>query len=278
MLTHGSLMLLFFCSLLLCNLERAAADSAAFIFIPAGHPALGALDGEADERPLRQQMIASFYMQRTEVTNADFAAFVTATRYITSAEQEGWGWVWEREWRQVKGANWRHPHGPDTALQGLEQHPVVQVSWEDAQAYCRWRGWRLPHDAEWEYAARGHDRRRYPWGDTVPRAAGQQRANYGTDSCCAPDAQDGYTYTAPVGSYAAGASPFGLLDMAGNVWEWVADEHPTMPGLKTIRGGGWGNNPYCLRTSYRHANPPTARLDMVGFRCAGDTTTTKDRP
>jgi formylglycine-generating enzyme required for sulfatase activity len=127
----------------------------------------------------------------------------------------------------------------------------------------------LSSDIEWEYAARGSEGRRYPWGNAPPRADGTHRANSGSDQCCAPDAQDGYALTAPVGSYPAGASPFGAFDMAGNVWEWVVDDHPAQPGFKVIRGGGWGNDPYCLRTSYRHANPPTASLDMVGFRCAG---------
>lgn len=239
--------------------------------IPTGAAQLGSQDGEKDERPVRQVTVPAFRLGRTEVTNAAFAAFVAASGYRTSAEQGGWGWVWNGKWRQVQGADWRHPQGPDSSITHLQEHPVVQISWIDAQAYCRWYGLRLPTDTEWEYAARGTDGRRYPWGNALPRNGAQQRANYGTDPCCAPDAQDGYALTAPVGTYPQGASPFGLLDMAGNVWEWVIDAHPHEKKNKTIRGGGWGNNPYCLRMAYRHANPPTARLDMVGFRCAGAT-------
>jgi formylglycine-generating enzyme required for sulfatase activity len=128
---------------------------------------------------------------------------------------------------------------------------------------------RLPSEVEWEFAARGTDGRRYPWGSTPPESPdGARRANFGTVPCCAPDAADGYVKTAPVGSFASGASPYGLLDMAGNVWEWTADAFPDQPGFVALRGGGWGNNPYCLRVSYRHANPPDIGLDMVGIRCA----------
>lgn len=259
-----------FTLLLLMRSFDVMAQPPALLAIPAGNVRLGALDGEADERPVRESRLPAFRLGQTEVTNSAFAAFVTASGYQTTAERHGSGWVWTGKWQQVSGANWRRPQGPGSSSAALLSHPVVQVSWHDAQAYCQWYQLRLPTDAEWEYAARGADRRRYPWGNDAPRAHSQQRANYGTDRCCAPDAQDGYRTTSPVGHYPSGASPFGLLDMAGNVWEWVQEEHPGEPGSKTIRGGGWGNNPYCLRTTYRHANPPATRLDMVGFRCAGE--------
>ncbi|MEQ8355638.1 MAG: SUMF1/EgtB/PvdO family nonheme iron enzyme [Kiloniellaceae bacterium] len=113
--------------------------------------------------------------------------------------------------------------------------------------------------------------RRFPWGDTPLRQGGQlARANFGSGVCCAPSATDGSRRTAPVGSYPAGASPFGVLDMAGNVWEWTATDFPGRPDERAIRGGGWDNNPYCLRASYRHGNPPHFSLDMVDFRCVAD--------
>ncbi len=144
------------------------------------------------------------------------------------------------------------------------------MSARDAAAYCAWKGLRLPGGTEWEFAARGTDGRRYPWGNVRPGAHAKRRANFGTVKCCAPDAADGFERTAPVGIFPAGASPFGLLDMAGNVWEWTASRFPGRPEMVTLRGGGWGNNPYCLRVSYRHGNPPDIGLDMVGFRCAED--------
>ena len=152
----------------------------------------------------------------------------------------------------------------------MADHPVVQVSQRDAAAFCAFHGLRLPRDAEWEYAARGTDRRRYPWGDDPPEEAGQRRANFGSVACCAADDSDGHARTAPVGRFPQGASPFGALDLAGNVWEWVDDPYAPVPDQVALRGGGWGNNPYCLRVSYRHGNPPDIGLDMVGFRCAGD--------
>ncbi|MDH3599347.1 MAG: formylglycine-generating enzyme family protein [Candidatus Tectomicrobia bacterium] len=252
--------------LLLC--PQAGMAQPKLLDIPAGMAHLGSEQGEADEQPVRKTAVAAFRLHQTEVTNAAFAAFVAASGYRSDAERRGSGWVWTDRWREVKGANWQHPQGPGSAIASRPNHPVVQVSWQDATAYCQWYKLRLPTDTEWEYAARGSDARRYPWGNATARAGGQQRANYGADRCCAPDAQDGYRLTAPVGHYPNGASPFGVLDMAGNVWEWVQEEHPNDPGSKIIRGGGWGNNPYCLRTTYRHANPPSTSLDMVGFRCA----------
>lgn len=248
------------------------------IDIPRGVFTSGDPQGDANEIQ-RRINVQSFRLMRHEVTNAEFAAFVTLTHYITDPERSGSGWVWSQRWRKVGDASWRQPQGPRTPLADRNQHPVVQVSHRDAQAFCAHHQLRLPTEHEWEYAARGqtsHQResaRRYPWGNETP-AQGAGLANFGTEACCAPSAADGYWLTAPVGSFPAGASPFGILDLAGNVWEWTTDRFPGQPDEVTLRGGGWGNNPYCLRVSYRHGNPPDIGLDMVGFRCAGDARST----
>ncbi len=235
--------------------------------IPGGRFVMGDAGGEVDEAP-RSVTVAPFRLMRLEVTNRQYADFVAATDHRPRLERPGFGYVWTDRWRSVPGADWRHPHGSMSDIADADDHPVVQVSARDAQAFCAWHGLRLPSEEEWEFAARGTDGRRYPWGDAPPEQDGKRRANFGAVACCAPDAADGYARIAPVGRFPGGASPFGVLDMAGNVWEWTSSPFPGRPGFVALRGGGWGNDPYCLRTAYRHANPPDIGLDMVGFRCA----------
>ena len=247
-----------------------AADLFDMVPIPGGAFVMGDAQGDANEAP-RNVSVTGFSLMRTEVTNAQFAAFVAETGHRTDVERAGAGYVWTDRWRLVPGAQWRSPTAGTSGLSGLDDHPVVQVSANDAAVFCAHYGLRLPTEKEWEFAARGPDQRRYPWGDEPPaqQAGVAPLANFGTVACCSPDDSDGYGRTAPVGRFPEGASPFGLLDMAGNVWEWTASRFPGRPEHRVIRGGGWGNNPYCLRTSYRHGNPPEFGLDMVGFRCAG---------
>ncbi len=249
----------------------AGGLEAEWVRIPGGRFEMGDPFGEADETP-RAVTVVPFRLMRLEVTNRQFAAFVASTGYVTDPERSGSGYVWTGRWRLVPGANWRNPYGPGDTAEGRGDHPVVQVSARDAAAFCKWAGLRLPTEEEWEFAARGADGRRYPWGEAPPRKGDVRRANFGTVPCCAADNSDGYLKTAPVGRFPKGASPFGLLDMAGNVWEWTSSRFPGRPDRVVLRGGGWGNNPWCLRTSYRHGNPPDVGLDMVGFRCAGDAT------
>ena len=263
---HHCLLVAILCVL---HVAAAAAQGLDLVPIPEGTAQLGDARGDKNET-VRQVKVSGFSLMRREVTNLQFAEFVADTGYTTTVEALGKGNVWTKRWGEVAGANWRHPQGPDSRLHGLGLHPVVQVSARDAEAFCRHHGLRLPTEEEWEYAARGPSGLRYPWGNTLTRALLPEVTNAGTWKCCAPSKADGYLRTAPVGSFPKGRSPFGLDDMIGNVWEWTSSPFPDAPENRSIRGGGWGNNPYCLRAAYRHGNPPDIGLDMVGFRCAGN--------
>jgi formylglycine-generating enzyme required for sulfatase activity len=253
---------------------QEAKDGAPMARIPTGEFVRGREGGDPDERPMKRVTLDTFLLDVYEVTNERFARFAAATGHRTDAEREGWAWVWTGKWTKVQGADWRHPKGPGSSIAGLERHPVAQVSWNDAAAYCRWAGKRLPTESEWEGAGRGTDGRRWPWGDTFDRG----RAN-------TAGAEDGFPETAPVGSFPAGASPSGIHDLAGNVWEWVADWYaadayqkapaknprgPTAGKLRVVRGGSWGSPPEWSTTTNRYSRVPDYRNNKIGFRCAQD--------
>jgi formylglycine-generating enzyme required for sulfatase activity len=139
------------------------------VTIPGGAFLMGSDQGEPAERPVHRVTLSPSTIDRFETTNAEFAAFIAATRYQTDAERSGVGWHWDGAWREVCGADWRHPYSPGSSIENRGQHPVVQVSWNDAARYCAWRGKRLPTEAEWERAARGDGGRTYPWGNEPPR-------------------------------------------------------------------------------------------------------------
>ena len=222
------------------------------------------------EQPKHRVIADAFYIDQHEVTNAQFGRFVAATDHRTTAEREGRGWVNRNSegWVEARGASWRTPDGPGT--ERAPNAPVAQVSWFDAQAYCKWAGKRLPTEAEWEKAARGTDGRRYPWGNEWDASRVKERSAKGPTG---------------VGSRAAGVSPYGAHDMAGNVWEWVADwfdkdyyrrgpeSNPTGPPrgqFKVLRGGSWADTPVTVRAAYREVATPETRNTYVGFRCAKD--------
>ncbi|MEW6211832.1 MAG: formylglycine-generating enzyme family protein [Acidobacteriota bacterium] len=246
--------------------------------------------GDDDERPAHRVTLAPFYIDTTEVTNEEFARFVRETGYKTDAERKGFSWVFKKgfsDWEMVKGADWLHPFGANSNITDKMNHPVVNVSWNDAAAFARWAGKRLATEAEWEYAARGgREGSLYPWGETL-KPEGKPLANFWQGTWPEDNKiEDGYYYTAPVASFQANG--FGLHDMVGNVWEWTADYYdadyykrspaknpkgPRRGEMRVARGGSWFcSEGYCgaYRVGFRGKSPQDASFNNVGFRCARD--------
>lgn len=243
-------------------------------------------DGESPPRPVH---VGGFGIAAHTVTNADFAGFVGATGYGTTAEREGWSFVFAGQlpedfpptravveapwWRQVHGATWLHPEGPASDLVGRSDHPVVHVSWIDAREFCRWAGGRLPSEAEWEYAARGGlEQCRYPWGDELT-PGGEHRMNVFQGRFPETDTgEDGFAGTAPVDAFPPNG--FGLYNATGNVWEWTADRFgPGRPGQRVTRGGSYlCHDSYCwrYRCAARSGNTPDSSAGNIGFRMAAN--------
>ncbi|MGJ3244163.1 MAG: formylglycine-generating enzyme family protein [Opitutales bacterium] len=271
------------------------------------HPDGWPQDGEG---PVRTVTLAPFWIDATTVTNAAFAAFVEATGYVTDSERFGWGYVFAYQlpksrqrklkqtntvqglqwWYGIEGACWKKPEGPGSNIKKRMDHPVVGVSWNDAIAYCKWAGKRLPTEAEWEYAARGGlDQTRYPWGDDL-KPDGKWRFNIWQGSF--PDrntAEDGYAWSAPARSFRANG--YKLYNMCGNVWEWVNDwfdpawhvpekpetrDNPRGPMAgesKIMKGGSFlCHDSYCnrYRLGARTSNTPDTGTTNCGFRCVRD--------
>lgn len=254
-------------------------DGMVQVFVPAGKFQMGSTDGELDERPVHFVYLDDFWMDKTEVTNAMFRKFVNETGYQTDAEQLGYGWIWDMSdgmpvYQKRSKADWAHPEGYFSNIDGKEQWPVILVTWNDANSYCNWAGKRLPTEAEWEKTARGVDGRKYPWGNKKP-ACDLANSNQSNADFCLPG-------PAPAGSYPQGTSPYGALDMAGNVYEWVSDwyaadyygvspeQNPTGPidgAGKSVRGGDWFHHVQTIRTSSRDHAEPGEPGQFTGFRC-----------
>ena len=241
------------------------------VYVPAGEFMMGSHGADpkadTDESPRHTVYLDSYWIDRLEVTNFRYAEFLnTLGDHIGTCEGQDCAETQVED----KNSHILRQGGRYVVERGFEDHPVTQVNWYGARAYCRWAGARLPTEAEWEKAARGVDGRAYPWGKEMPNC---KKAQYGD---CGGE-------TVPVGTKPRGDSPYGALDMAGNVWEWVADWYEPAyyrsspaqnplgpePGLhKAFRGGSWGYPPTFLRTTDRARNRPTYAGFDIGFRCA----------
>ena len=253
------------------------------------------------EEPVHEVVLSPFAIGSAPVTNAEFAAFAAETGYLTEAEKTGWSFVFtmflpedfeptraiERApwWRQVFGAQWRHPEGPQSDIANREDHPVTHVSWDDASAYCEWAGLRLPTEAEWEFAARGGiGGAQFPWGDELEPDGRQMMNVFQGEFPARNTCEDGWAGTSPVGSFEPNG--YGLFDTTGNVWEWCADrfgadtyregprENPGGPQAgdqRVIRGGSYlCHASYCrrYRVDARSSNTPDSTSGNTGFRVA----------
>ena len=237
--------------------------AATMVAIPAGSFAMGSDTGEADEKPVHQVSVKAFSIDVTEVTVAEYRACVSAERCTASSTVEWSGLSAGDRQKYSEYCNWTQ--------QGRDKHPMNCVDWNQAEAYCGWASKRLPTEEEWEYAARGSDGRSYPWGAAAPAA----------QACWNGEGNDlgksNRKSTCPVGSYHGGASPFGALDMAGNVWEWTSSKYcpytvasnSCANAARVNRGGSWyGGDPSYLRAANRFGLAPADRDYGVGFRCA----------
>jgi len=303
-------------SCLLGALGAPDSAPAGMVLIPAGEFVMGTDDPQVqpNEWPARRVAVGAFWMDATPVTNAQFRRFVEATGYVTTAEKPvDWEELKKQVppgtpkpddeklkpgslvftpprksvdlrdlsnwWTWVNGADWRHPQGPDSSIDGKADYPVVQVSWDDAVAYAKWAGKRLPTEAEWEYAARGGAKAntRFWWGEQF-KPDNKFMANTFTGHFPDKDtAEDGFAGVSPVKAFPANG--FGLYDMAGNVWNWTADAYaervggPTDGFRRVIKGGSFlCQDTYCesYRPTARRGTPFDTGSGHVGFRCVRD--------
>ncbi|MBZ4018302.1 formylglycine-generating enzyme family protein [Streptomyces purpurogeneiscleroticus] len=271
------------------------------VAVPAGTFLMGSEDALAypadGEGPVRTVQVDAFWIDACAVSNADFGRFTAETGYRTGAERIGWSFVFAGLlpddfpptrgvvsapwWRQVEGADWRHPEGPHSTVAGRPDHPVVHLDWHDARAYCAWAGKRLPTEAEWERAARGglHGKV-FPWGDELA-PGGQHRMNVWQGDFPAHNTEaDGRYGTCPVTAFEPNG--FGLYNTTGNVWEWCADRFASRAGgshpsphrpERVAKGGSYlCHESYCrrYRVAARQGLTPDSAIGNVGFRCALD--------
>ena len=304
--------------------ENAAGDD--MVFVPGGEFLMGSDRHYIEEAPAHRVKVDGFWIDKTPVTNAQFRRFVEGTGHNTFAEivpdaKDYPGALphmlragslvfvkskapvdlgnWSNWWTFCFGADWRHPHGPESSIDGLDQYPVLHVAYRDAQAYARWAGKELPTEAEWEFAARGGlDAAEFAWGDKFEPEGYPMAKTWQGEFPWQNLLRDGYEYTSPVGVFPANG--YGIYDMIGNVWEWTTDWYasrhpeqksccapqnprgaseeesydPRQPKIKiprkVIKGGSHLCAPsYCrrYRPAARHAEPVDTSTGHLGFRC-----------
>lgn len=253
------------------------------VYFEGGEIIIGSEEGSNRNQPVFKKQIEPFYLDKTPVTVANFAIFVSETGYFTEAEKFGDSGIFDfktGQWSLVKGVTWKHPLGPNYP-EAESSHPVTHISWNDANAYAQWAGKRLPSEYEWECAARYGSKPgdKFPWGNQE-QINGKYMANtWQGDNVTTVNPEDGYLYTSPVGVF--GQYPSGLYDMSGNVWEWCSDIFGPYPessfyfqvseNVKSIRGGSFmydesGAESYSVYG--RSFNSAETSLFNMGFRCA----------
>jgi formylglycine-generating enzyme required for sulfatase activity len=249
---------------------------------------MGSNEGKDDEQPPHQVTVSDFYMGKYEVTVAQFKAFIDASGYRTDAEKGNGSIIWTgSEWKRQSGVNWKCDLQGIIRPQSEYNHPVINVSWNDATAYCEWlsqktgKSYRLPTEAEWEYAAgNGTQHTKYSWGSGTPY--GKQGGNVADETAKAEFGEtaifdnytDGFSFTAPVGSF--NPNTIGLYDMTGNVNEWCSDCYGSSPQsnpqgsasdcVRVFRGGSWDDDPQDCRVSSGYCKYPEVNFNFLGFR------------
>ncbi|KAF1612688.1 UNVERIFIED_CONTAM: Inactive C-alpha-formylglycine-generating enzyme 2, partial [Eudyptes pachyrhynchus] len=268
--------------------------------LPGGKFQMGSssLEKRNEEGPVREVLVKPFAIDKYPVTNRDFREFVREKKYKTEAEAFGWSFVFEDFlseelkkkvtqklesapwWLPIEKAFWRQPSGPGSSIKDRLDYPVLHVSWNDAQAFCAWKGKRLPAEEEWEFAARGGlEQRVYPWGNKFQ----PNRTNlWQGDFPRGDTAEDGYHGVSPVAAFPP-QNNYGLYDLLGNTWEWTASEYLTLglssrqhaQNMQVLRGASWidtadGSANHKARVTTRMGNTPDSASDNLSFRCAAD--------
>lgn len=265
------------------KVQVVEADTSEMVYFEGGIITIGSVNGLPNEKPVFEKEIAPFYLDKNLVTVAEFRNFVRSTGYITEADTFGDSGVFSFEtnnWTLLKGANWEYPLGPNKP-KAEDNHPVTQVSWNDAKSYATWLGKRLPTEFEWEYAAKNGENTAnvYAWGAHLIMNGSYKANVWQGTTVTEKNILDGFLLTSPVGFF--GASKVGLYDMGGNVWQWCENYYKPYPEnieaapqnatIKSTRGGSFMFDQALEKsytTTFRGQNSVDTSLFNTGFRCA----------